>query len=303
MILYLYGDNSFAIAQQLRAIGDKYRQKVGSEGDFDSFDLAAEPLEAFLMNLASVPMFASSRLIFAHNISKSKIDAEQLGQIVDSTPDSTNLVLIDTAPDKRTSVFKKLSKLGGAKQFASLPPYDLPKWVVAEAKKLGSSIDAATARYLIDYVGKDQWLLHSELQKLSAAGKQITKQRIGELSPQSIESSAFVLAEALVKKDLRTALESYELLRLQGHADQMIQGAIIYQYRMILLALLNDSELNKQYGAYGYPLQKASQLARGLSLEDVRNAYSLIAEADIATKSGELASSEAMRDLMYKLCG
>lgn len=302
MILYFYGDNSFAVNRQLTAIKDKYQQKVGSDGDFIEFDLEKEPVESFMMSLMSIPMFSSSRLVFAENVSKSKLDSDDIDKIIDSTPDSTNLVLIDLAVDKRKSVFKKLSKISGAKEFKSLSNYDLPKWVMSETKKMGAHIDLKTAQYLIDFVGKDQWLLHNEIQKLSASDSNISEALINDLSHQTIESSSFTLAEALAKKDLKNAIQTYDELKFQGNADQLILGAIIYQFRMIMLALVNDSELNKEYGAYGYPLQKATQIATKLSLGEVKNAYRSIAQADLSIKTGELGSEEAMRELIYDLC-
>ena len=109
-------------------------------------------------------------------------------------------------------------------------------------------------------------------------------------------------SEALIKKDLKKSLEIYDGLKLQGSADQMIQGAIIYQYRTILLATLDDSELLAAYKLGSYPIQKARALSRGVGLDQIKSAYHKIAQADLAVKTGELPATEAMQGLIYGLC-
>lgn len=301
MILYIYGDNPFGINRQLAAIKQKYLQKVGEEGDFSKYDLSEGNVESFLSGLATVPMFSSSRLIFAENAVLSGLTAEKIDQLLDIIPDSTNLVLIDYAPDKRTAIFKKLSKLSGSKEFKKPTPDSLPAWVKRQAKIAGSDIDLGTARFLVDYVGADQWLLYNEIQKLCLAGQSITKDLIKQLSSPSLDSTAFQLAEALVKKDTKKALSIYDELKLQGSADQQIEGAIIYQYRTLLLAYLNDGGLIASYKMSPYPMQKARALLGKIDLEEIKKAYSVIAKADLAIKTGEQGSTEAMRGLIYSL--
>ena len=301
MILYLYGDNSYAINRQLAAIKGKYLDKTGQDGDFSSYDLKNADINGLLADLRALPMFSTSRLVFAENAVGSKLSVEQIDGLISDLPESTNLVFVDYTPDKRTSIFKKLAGLKGAKRYDRLPADKLPQWVVAEAKKAGAKIDYGVARYLVEHVGADQWLLYNEIQKLSQAGAEITKQTIQSLSSPSFESTAFQLAEALIKRDLKKSLEIYDGLKLQGSADQMIQGAIIYQYRTILLATLDDSELLAAYKLGSYPIQKARALSRGVGLDQIKSAYHKIAQADLAVKTGELPATEAMQGLIYEI--
>jgi len=301
MILYLYGANSYAINKQLNLILQKYLDKNQGEGDFVKHDMAEASANSLIADLAVVPMFATSRLVFAENIGKAKLSPVQLEQITDIVPESTNLVLTDPSPDKRTTAFKKLSKLPGAKEFAQLTDDSLVRWVMAEAVNNKAKIDSSTARHLIDYVGKDQWTLHNEIAKLSAYEPAITRESITKLASPSIDSTTFAMAEALVKKDLPKALDIYAQLQQQGSADQQIMGAIIYQYRTMMLAMLGDTKLISAYKLSPYPLSKARALINGLDIDDIKKAYGAIAKADMATKTGELSSGDAMKGLFYSL--
>ena len=302
MIIYLYGDNSFGISRQARLLKQKYLDSTGPEGDLESIDVAEKGINTLLGGLSVMPMFVSSRLILASNLAKAKPTSEQIDEIISNTAESTNLVIIDPKPDKRTVMYKKLAKLKGAKEFKNLMGGELIRWVTSEAKRRGAEITTADAKYLADKVGEDQWTLNNEIDKLSNYNHKITKATIDELAVPSLENNTFVLTEALANKDLSRVLKLYKDIKLQGHADQLILGAITYQYRTIMLALLGDSELNRAYKMSPYSLSKSQSLASKYDLDDIKKAYKIIADSDMATKSGELSSAEAMNRLFYRLC-
>jgi DNA polymerase III delta subunit len=302
MILYLHGDNSYGINRQVGLIKQKYQEATGSDGDMQNIDVAESGMGELLAGLAVVPMFVSSRLVVARNLAKAKPTPEQLDEIIDTTADSTNLVIIDPNPDKRTVLFKKLSKLKGAKEFKRPSRPELNKWIVSEAKKLEANISSVDANYLADLVGEDQWALSNELDKLANFNSDINKKTIDELATPSLENNTFVLTDALVRKDLPRVINLYNQLKLQGHADQMILGAIIYQYRSLMLAVLNDSELNSAYKMSPYSLSKARALAKDMDISDIKKAYKIIVDVDISIKTGDLPSGEAMKKLFYGLC-
>ncbi len=303
MIIYLYGENSFGISRQVKLVKQKYLESTGPEGDLENIDVAEKGINALLGGLSVMPMFVSSRLIIASNLVKAKPTSEQLDEIISSTAESTNLIITDPKPDKRTVLYKKLSKLKGAKEFKNLTGGELMRWVATEVKKAGAEITPADANYLVNKVGEDQWTLNNEIDKLSSYNPKITKTTIDELAVPSLENNTFVLTEALANKDLPRVINLYKDIKLQGHADQLILGAITFQYRAIMLVVLDDNELNKAYKMSPYVLNKAKPLAKKYSLDDIKKAYKIISYSDMATKTGELPASEAMNKLFYGLCG
>lgn len=302
MVFYFYGPNSYAIKRQVDTIRNKYLAKTGDDADLLQVDLAEVGLGDLLANLAAVPMFVSSRLIIASNISLAKPTEQQLDKIIEFTPESTNLVLIDTKADKRTAVYKRLSKLKNAKEFKRLESYQLVSWAKQEVQLAGVTIDAKNVQYLVSRSGEDQWKLQNDIQKLASNGNTITKDLIDDLIAPSLESNAFDLAEALVAKDLKRVLKLYEQLVLDGQADPAILGAITYQYRMIMLAKINSTDLITAYGASSYSLQKARQISQKIDMTDIKLIYAELREADMAIKSGRLSSHEAMKQMFYRLC-
>jgi len=81
------------------------------------------------------------------------------------------LVFIESAPDKRTTLYKKLNKFSKARK-ADLKEFKLPQgsgligWIVARAKKEDVIISPESINLLAALVGNDLWQLDLEIQKL-----------------------------------------------------------------------------------------------------------------------------------------
>jgi DNA polymerase-3 subunit delta len=301
MILYLYGENQFGLHKQVEAIKAKYLEKTGSDADMQTFDLSEQSMGDLLGALAVTPMFVSSRLMIVKDIAAAKPTREQVEEIVKHTPESTNVVFIDPKPDKRALYFKEFSKLPGAQNFFPLDKPKLTAWLQKEAAKQAADISPADISYLIELIGSDQWRLQNELQKLAANNPKIVRETIDTLVVPSTEYSSFTLVDALVKKDLSRTLKLYDQLTTQGEADQMILGAIMYQYR-VFLAIIAGGDATKTMGIAPYALQKSHRVMRNMDLADLKTAYNCLAEADLAIKSGRLSSQEALKRLFRKLC-
>lgn len=304
MLIYLYGENNFAIKQKIDDIKAQYVDKTGGDADMQTFDMSEHSLSDLLNAFSVVPMFVSSRLFIVRNLDILKLTKEQLDKLVDATPNSTNVVIVDSNPDKRSVYFKAISKLKNAKYFGNLTPQKLVSWIRDRAVELGGDIDNTAINTLIDRVGNDQWQLEQEIQKLTNFNSTITKDSIEQLVVPNIDQSAFMMIDAIVRKDAKKASEIYTNLVTQGEPDQKILGAITYQYRMLVLAKDNvgkSSAWQKELGVSPYAATKAQNLIKNIEMSKLKDAYQSIVDADMAIKTGELDSHDALRDLILKL--
>jgi len=304
MLIYLYGENQYAIKQKIDGIKRQYVDKTGGDADMQTFDMSDHNLSDLLNAFSVVPMFVSSRLFVVRNLDLLKLSKDQLDKLIDSISDSTNVVVVDTKPDKRSVYFKAISKLKNAKYFGALTPQQLVNWIKERAKELGGNIDNTAVSLLIDRVGNDQWQLDQELQKLTNFNSRINKESIEQLVVPNLSQSAFMMIDAIFRKDTKKAASIYENLIVQGEADQMILGAITYQYRILVLAKDNlgkGNDWQKELGVSPYAVTKAQNLIKNIEMEQLRSAYQSIIDTGMAIKTGELNSHDALRDLILKL--
>lgn len=120
------------------------------------------------------------------------------------------------APERLHEAVRKAGGQIDAEQ--SVKPWELPKWVTAEGRKLGVELDPDGARALIRHVGERQQRLLRELEKLALGGEQgpLDADRVQELTASSAERRAWTVADALVAGDGRSAVAAYLQLREQG---------------------------------------------------------------------------------------
>lgn len=304
MLIYLYGENQYAIKQKIDSIKQQYVDKTGGDADMQTFDMSEHSLSDLLNAFSVVPMFVSSRLFVVRNLDLLKLSKDQLDKLIDSVSDSTNVVVVDTKPDKRSVYFKAISKLKNAKYFGNLSPQQLVSWIRERTKELGGDIENTAVSLLIDRVGNDQWQLDQELQKLTNFNSQVTKDSIEQLVVPNLSNSAFMMVDAIIHKDTKKAASIYENLIVQGEADQMILGAIVYQYRILVLAkdnVGNGNDWQKELGVSPYAATKAQNLIRNIEMDSLKSSYQSIVDADMAIKTGELNSHDAIRHLILKL--
>lgn len=304
MIFYFYGDNSYAIKQRIDAIKAQYIAKTGGDLDLESFDMSDRPLSDLLNSLAVVPMFVSSRLLVVRELSSHKLAKDKLEVLLAAVPSSTNVIIVDNSVDKRSVYFKTLSKIKNAKYFAPLAGQQLVNWVKSMAEKYGATIDNSAINVLVNRVGVDQWQLASEIQKLSAYNANITLESIDELVVPNLQQTAFMMTDAIMRRDAQRATKLYNNLALAGEADQKILGAIVYQYRVLVLAKDNEgkgSSWQKELEVSPYASAKAQNLVRNIDMSKLITAYQLIVDSDYSVKSGAVSSKDAMETLIIKL--
>lgn len=118
---------------------------------------------------------------------------------------------------------------------ATVKPWELPKWVRAQAARLGIELDMAAAKALVAQVGERQQRLLRELEKLalerepagpaepaqsgagvSSASVKITVEDVEARAARSSEQRGYELADALVAGDARAATRSLVRLSAQG---------------------------------------------------------------------------------------
>ncbi len=272
MIFYFYGENSFAIQQQLHALTEQYQKKTGGSLEIERFDMSSDPLSKLLNSLGVVPMFASSRLLIVRDFGLLKLEKAKLEQMLGMVSESTILVLIDSNPDKRSVVYKALSSLKNAKKFDNLSQPQLVGWIRKLVANEDATIDNRTISVLIEKVGFDQWQLQNEIQKLVNYNPTITIDSIDKLVVPNVEYSVFVMTDALAKQQVGRAVDTYRSLVAQNEPDQKILGAIMYQYRVLALCKIHEGDTSgwaKQFGLAPYAVSKSQSIARTLTLDKI----------------------------------
>jgi DNA polymerase-3 subunit delta len=170
----------------------------------------------------------------------------------------------------------------------SVKPWELPKWVIGQARELGLQLEPDAARALISSVGDRQQRLLRELEKLAlwaGPGAQLGPAEVEEIAAPSAERRTWTLADALVAGDTQAATRVYLTLRAQG---ERVPGLLYWMAQRVRTALEIAQALDR-----GEP---PAQIKRGLRMPS-RAADRLIADARSSGSAQLQRALEQIADL------
>jgi len=203
------------------------------------------------------------------------------------------------APGRLHDVVRKAG--GDISAEESVKPWELPKWVIAQGRELGVTLEPDAARALVRHVGDRQQRLLRELEKLSlmvAPDTRLDAAQIEELTAPSAERKAWSLADALVAGEAAPATRTYLSLRAQG---ERVPGLLYWMAQRVrsghqIARALDAGEPTAQIKR---KLRMPSRAADGLiadarrgGSDKLRRALEEIADLELASRGGAGGASE-----------
>ena len=219
----IHGEDHGRIAERRRRLRTLAEQESGAQG-IELFEGDAATPEAAANALNALTFAVGRRFIVVDGTERwTDKQVDPLEAALESIPDDTTVAFF-AREDNRAKAPKRLHdavrKAGGdISAEESVKPWELPKWVIAQARELGLQIEPDTARALIAQVGDRQQRLLRELEKLAlyaGPGARLHPAIVEELTAPSAEHKAWSLADALLSGDAAAATSLYLRLRSQG---------------------------------------------------------------------------------------
>ncbi len=277
MISLLYGDNDFELKKALNKIIKDFDNQYSVE-KIDGDSLTSNDLPDLL---SGISLFSSKRLIVIYDVSTNKEVWEKLADYIVEDSSNSELVLVETAPDKRTRTFKLLQKQSLVHEYKKLNEAEAKKWLLDQSKAMKVEISPVLADKIIERAGTDQWKLHYGLQKLALLGD-INEQKIIENIEASPQANVFALIDASLH---RSPDKVHQLVGLASVSEDPyfffgLLSSQIFQLVTLASSDKGPSEVASDLGVHPYPLQKLSGLAKQVSKSQMQKIAHIIAECD-----------------------
>src|SRR5438874_2435763 len=163
---YLFGDDDYLKEDGLRQLIDAAVDPATRDFNLDQRRGSELDAESLASLLAMPPMMADRRVIVVRDVSALRKDARASLESYLKAPASDVLVALTAPADAKED--KTLASLTVPVDCQSLTGAQLPKWILARAEKLGTSITPGAVELLQDAAGTDLSLLALELDKLAS---------------------------------------------------------------------------------------------------------------------------------------
>ncbi len=304
MITTLTGPNSFRLVEELHKRTKEFASKY-SDLAVERLDGEEATIDHIQGSLESQPFLSARKLVIIRSPSTNKDFTERLQQLIDHISETTDVILLEPKLDKRLSYYKQLKKLTDFQEFSQLSVDELPTWLIDQAKAKQGKLSTADARYLVDRVGDNQQLLGNELDKLLSYNPLVTRDSIDLLTEKTPQSSIFQLLDAVFSGNSKRAIELYEEQRRLRVEPLTIMGMIAWQLHVLAIVKAAgdkaQTEISREAKISPYVIQKTSVIAQEMSMKELRQLVTRVADLDAALKSTNIDPDQAIQQLLIDL--
>lgn len=304
MVITLTGSNGFLLDAKLQSIKSEFL-KTNDALALETID-ASELEPGRIIDAVTATSFLSpKRLLIIKGLAANKPAAEQIEKIIESTSDSTSLIVVEPKIDKRGVLYKTLKKQTEMHEFHELDYRDLPKWVVSQVQAYGGQISNADAVFLVERIGSSQLELANEISKLINYNPKIDRHSITILTDQAPQSSIFDLIDAAFSGRPEKALALYEDQRAQNVEPLAIEALFVWQMHILALVKTADAKTPESVAAESginpYVAKKSALLAKQKTLKQIKQYVAGLTEAEYHIKTSSVDADDIMKNYIVSL--
>ena len=266
--------------------------------------------EALLAAIPAMSLTESRRYLLADGVERWRDrQLEAVAEALGDLPPDLSLVLIarTKAPPKLVSAVKAAK--GEIYEFEAPKAREMPRVLVADAKRLGFKLDPAAARMLVERMGASPQRLQNELERLAlwaGAGGAVGAADLDAMVTDTSEAAVWALSDALLDRDAAGALRIAERLISQGeNVTGLIYGlASRLRKACAAAAMLEEGLAPKQVesslGMHPYAAKQLVRRLQGIDVDELQEAMIALADLEVWCRGGadygdELALTLALR--------
>lgn len=211
--------------------------------------------------------------------------------------DTSVVLFIEDTIDKRSKIYKFLSKQGHVACFEPMKNKELSQWITLLLKKEEKQMSILTMNNFLYQCGSDMYTLKNELDKLiSYVGdrKEITSHDLEQLTSSQTINQIFVMLDAIARKQRDKVLTLYyDLIELKESPFGIL--ALLVRQCNQLLQVKNLDDLGKDNGTISkemkipaFAVGKLKDQSKMFSIEVLLNMVEACAKTDELIKTGKI---------------
>lgn len=304
MTYVLSGANAFLLQDRKRQLTQDFIEKYGDLA-YEQLDCEEVEVNKIRESLESLPFLASKKLVVLLQPSANKDFVTVHKDVLPNVPESTDVIIIEPKPDKRSSYYKFLKKQQGYEEFAELDAGGLARWATSYVKKWQAKIDSAAARELVLRVGTDQLRLKNELDKLSMYTSDIDIEAVQTLTVSAPSSTIFELLDAAFVGNKTKAMQLYQEQRTLNVDPMQIIAMLGWQFHILATIKASQGKPSREIASEAkinpFVVQKTENIAAKLSMQRIKELIHALRVLDERLKTTKLNADDAIQAYLLSL--
>ena len=315
MLFILHGENALRRAE---ALADAVKQS-GVAPDLRDLntDIRLPPVQAgeVCRACSTIPFLGGVRIVIIKDALRKDKGAlsKEIAAYLPDLPSTTYLIFDESKKLGARNAILKFAKKNDARIVpCELPSTKaLPRWIQQRVRQQGGKIEPRAASVLAQNIGSNLLLLDQEIQKLQlycGERKTITLEDVQVMVPYVQSADViFSLVDAIGQRNSRTAARHLHRLLDVGEHPLGIFGMVVRQFRLLIQIRwlvehrVSEQESAKRLKLHPYVTRKVRGQASHFTPRQLYQAYQLLADSDLAIKTGQLPADIALDLLIAQL--
>ena len=307
-VYLLYGEEAY-LKKQYK---DKLVKALVAEGDNMNFSAyegkGINPKE--IIDLAeTMPFFADRRVILIENSGFAKGSCEELAEYMAEPAESTCFIFVEEEVDKRSKLFKAITKAGKAVEFGEQNEELLIRWIVGRLKRENKNITRDVLQLFMSKTGNDMGNIDRELEKLvcyTMGRDVIAVEDVEAITTEQITNKIFEMVNAIAEHEQKKALDLYYDLLTLKEPPMRILFLITRQFQNLMNVKdmsgrgFDQGAIASKVGIPPFAVRKNQAQAKGFSMAQLKQAILDGVELEEAVKTGRMDDQMAVELFIVK---
>ena len=233
-VYLLFGEESF-LKQSYKK---KLKEAIAGDDtmNYNYFEGKGLDLNELISLADTMPFFSEKRLILVEDSGFFKSATDTLVEYLPNMPDTTCLIFVEEAVDKRGRVFKKVKELGHAAEMKRQDSAQLSRWAAAILAQNGRKITNSTMNLFLERTGDDMENIRMEKLISYTMGQDVvTSEDVEAVTTVQVTNKIFDMVNAIVTRKTRLAMDLYEDLLTLKEPPMRILFLIARQFNQLLM--------------------------------------------------------------------
>jgi DNA polymerase III subunit delta len=300
---YLLTGESFLAGEALDRVRAETEADPLSEVVLDPSAPTAEIAQA----LGTASLLGGRRLVVIHEAEGLKKDqVETLSSWIESPSDDATLVLIASGRHRLNAL---VQNKGAVVNLEAPKGRRLASWIRERGRQQHSlNVDDRGAWALIEAIGGDLRELDASLEQLATAqgdANHVGAAEVHQAFARAADERIFVLTDALGERRTSAAMATLRKLLDQDEPPLLLLGSLVAHIKRLLVAhRLAGAGRRALADALGMPDWRAERIgrqSRSYREEELVRALTVLAEADVEMKGGDLPPEIALERAVLKI--
>ena len=306
-VYLLYGEESF-LKQSYKK---KLKEAVAGDDtmNYNYFEGKGLDVNELISLSDTMPFFSDKRLIIIEDSGFFKTSSEALADYLPMIPDTTCILFVEDAVDKRNRLFKKVKELGHAAEMKRQDSAQLARWAGTILAQNGRKITGSSMNLFLERTGDDMENIRMELEKLisyTMGSDVVTTEDVEAVTTVQVTNKIFDMVNAIVTRKTRLAMDLYEDLLTLKEPPMRILFLIARQFNQLLLVKEMTAK-GTDRGTIASKLKippfvagKVSGQAGAFTREQILSYVKGCVEAEEAVKTGKMNDRMAVELLITR---